>query len=143
MCCNNLQEMDMHLCFIQQSLWNGIFIKICVNFLLLLPFYFAIICCCFCHYLHEAVIIIIIININTFIITFIITNLHVFYFSTCCYHYFVHLHVEFLYCSWCCCSCCTMHLYSCTCFSVNFLLTQCFVSFWRTLKQLNKPYGLL
>ena len=64
----------------------------------MLLFYFAIICRCFCHYLHEAVIIIIIINMNTLIITFIITNLHVFYFSTCCYHYFVHLH-EFLYCS--------------------------------------------
>ena len=62
----------------------------------MLLFYFAIICRCFCHYLHEVVIIIII--INTFIITFIITNLHVFYFSTCCYHYFVHLQ-EFLYCS--------------------------------------------
>ena len=142
MCCNNLQEMDMHLHFIQQSLWNGIFIKICVDFLLLLLFYFAIICCCFCHYLHEAVIIIIIIiiNINNFIITFIIINLHVL--STCCYQYFVHLH-EFLYCSWCCCSCCTMNLYSCPCLFVCFLLTKSFVSFWRKLKQLNKPYGLL
>ena len=49
-----------------------------------------------CHYLHQAVIIIVIININTIIITFIMINS--FYFHTCCYHYFVHLH-EFLFCS--------------------------------------------
>ena len=39
---------------------------------------------CSCHY-HA-----VIINIKTIIITFII--IYLFYFSTCCYHYFVHLH---------------------------------------------------
>ena len=136
-----LQEMDMHFCFTQQSLWNGIFIKIimcglstvvtvlfCHNCLLFLSLSWSS-CHYHCHYQYQY-------------------RYHYI-------HYYQYILFQYMLLSLFCTFTWILVLQKMLLFLLHngfvflylficlVLLTKCFVSFWRKLKQLNKPYGLL
>lgn len=127
-----LQEMDMHLCFTQQSLWNGIFIKIimcglptvvtvlfCHNLLLFLSLSSST-CHYHCHYQYQYHLISLhsLLLIHFISVHVVITILYI-YMSSCIF-----------ICCRCCCSCCAcinifLYLFIC----LLFALTKCLFHF--------------